>query len=672
MKHFILLLLCCTIVCFFSILYEISWKYQIEKSIGYVFCIDRSWSISHDEIEKIQQQIQQVLPKKGKVFFVYFGKDIMSYEQQLNEHIQIPPLSFSDKICGSESNWKEALQYSIELLVQSDVEVRRIALFSDGSSFTWSKQIETLLQQHQIELYTYCVEPRNDVQLLSVDMNETAPVGSELHFRLWYSSEMQTNMTVHIQQNNKKIWQQQYEFLWGENKYIDISAGICEKGEQYFEISLTGDKRTENNKAYCFCKGIQPKILLVSDIDLPFFQQIFEKSNMILQQQTWHDTINPSLYSSLLLYQPVNTANIQQHELQIEQYLQSGGVIFCLDFPPMNVPWLPIEFQQETKETEQEKTWDFTLPDKKENNKTIDLEMKSACVLFVLDKSGSMQGEKIELAKQAITEALLKLWKQDIAGVLAFNETQNWIVPLGRGVDIQWAIDLVQNIQPEGSTKIFEALQRAHKSMKNISTHIKHIIFISDGYDDSGILIQKAMKKIVQKISQDKITITTIGVGEAFDATLLREMAENSKGHFFQATQYSALPVLLLKDVDRILKIRENNKPLQKNKEKHTISPKNKQKTDKKYNIFSQYPTSLVQPWSSFPVSLISYPSKIKQNTIIHLQSTERQLLTEIEYSKGNVLLWNAPIQEWQQWNEYSHFWSHIIQQTIHWPTQDI
>ena len=56
---------------------------------------------------------------------------------------------------------------------------------------------------------------------------------------------------------------------------------------------------------------------------------------------------------------------------------------------------------------------------------------KPTAVVLVLDKSGSMSGPKIEMARAAARASIKTLRPIDMIGVIAFDETFKWVIPLG-------------------------------------------------------------------------------------------------------------------------------------------------------------------------------------------------------------------------------------------------
>ena len=83
---------------------------------------------------------------------------------------------------------------------------------------------------------------------------------------------------------------------------------------------------------------------------------------------------------------------------------------------------------------------------------------KPTAVALVLDKSGSMSGPKIEMARDAARASIRTLRPIDLIGVIAFDETFNWVIPMGPAGSLEDKSRLIDQITANGGTKIYQAL----------------------------------------------------------------------------------------------------------------------------------------------------------------------------------------------------------------------
>lgn len=110
-------------------------------------------------------------------------------------------------------------------------------------------------------------------------------------------------------------------------------------------------------------------------------------------------------------------------------------------------------------------------------------------VVFVLDRTGSMAGPKIEQARKSLLYCLNSLHKNDRFDVITFNESPDTLtrtlVPASEA-NLEKARQFVQNIEASGGTNIDEALHAALTLLKNDEGQEKMVVFLTDGLPTVG------------------------------------------------------------------------------------------------------------------------------------------------------------------------------------------
>ena len=159
---------------------------------------------------------------------------------------------------------------------------------------------------------------------------------------------------------------------------------------------------------------------------------------------------------------------------------------------------------------------------------------KPTAVVLVLDKSGSMSGPKIEMARDAARASIKTLRPIDIIGVISFDETFNWVIPMGPAGSLEDKSKLINQITANGGTKIYQAVQSAYDAIVDQKATHKHIILLTDGVSTPGT--QEDFPKLEREALAKHVTISTIGVGDYINRELLDELAHKTKGksHFVE------------------------------------------------------------------------------------------------------------------------------------------
>ena len=89
-------------------------------------------------------------------------------------------------------------------------------------------------------------------------------------------------------------------------------------------------------------------------------------------------------------------------------------------------------------------------------------ETPSIAMVLVIDKSGSMSGIKVELAKEAARATVELLGRRDKLGIIAFDGSPHWISEMHTAADNLYLSDQIGSIRAGGGTNLYPALQQAY------------------------------------------------------------------------------------------------------------------------------------------------------------------------------------------------------------------
>ncbi|XP_056381072.1 inter-alpha-trypsin inhibitor heavy chain H3-like [Hyla sarda] len=161
-------------------------------------------------------------------------------------------------------------------------------------------------------------------------------------------------------------------------------------------------------------------------------------------------------------------------------------------------------------------------------------------VLFVIDHSGSMYGNKIKQTYEAFTKILEDMPKEDFIGILIFDDkVDNWKKTLVRATptNIKKAKAFVKKMTARGGTDINKALLTAAKMLTNATINnvlapmsISMILFLSDGEPTSGITDHKKIIDNVKRSLDGQATLYCLGFGSGVDFNFLEKLALENGG----------------------------------------------------------------------------------------------------------------------------------------------
>jgi Mg-chelatase subunit ChlD len=173
--------------------------------------------------------------------------------------------------------------------------------------------------------------------------------------------------------------------------------------------------------------------------------------------------------------------------------------------------------------------------------------MPRGALVLVVDRSGSMGGRKLTLAKNAAAAAARTLSSRDYVGVVAFDSSPEWAVPLGEQKDKEAVRQQIAAIGVGGGTDIYPPLEEAYKAISEVNAAIKHIVLLSDGNTAGQDPIPLA-----RQIAGSRVTVSTVAVGEDANYPLLSGIASETEGRFYAVRDPSQLPQIFVKEAQVI------------------------------------------------------------------------------------------------------------------------
>ena len=171
------------------------------------------------------------------------------------------------------------------------------------------------------------------------------------------------------------------------------------------------------------------------------------------------------------------------------------------------------------------------------------LQLLSLAMVIVIDRSGSMLGEKITMACEAARASVQLLSSHDRVGVIAFHSASDWAVELQPAGDKNRIARQIDGMEAGGGTNMYPALRHAYLALVNVDSNLKHIIVLTDGQSMPG-----DFEGIASTCAADGITISTVAVGPDADRLLLSRIAELSGGRMYVADSARPLPQIFTRE----------------------------------------------------------------------------------------------------------------------------
>ncbi len=172
-----------------------------------------------------------------------------------------------------------------------------------------------------------------------------------------------------------------------------------------------------------------------------------------------------------------------------------------------------------------------------------DKEKPSLAMVLAIDKSGSMGGQKIELAKDAAKGSVELLADRDQLGVIAFDGNSYWISEIHSAADKGYIAERISTVEASGGTNIYPALKDAYDALSNTSAKIKHVILMTDGHSEPG-----DFQGVVRDMVAARITLSSVAVGSEADTNLLEQLAQIGGGRYYACDDAQNVPQIFAKE----------------------------------------------------------------------------------------------------------------------------
>lgn len=171
------------------------------------------------------------------------------------------------------------------------------------------------------------------------------------------------------------------------------------------------------------------------------------------------------------------------------------------------------------------------------------LTILSLGMVIVLDRSGSMAGEKLDLAKAAAIGAIRLMSAHDSIGVVAFDSTPEWVLSLAPALNKNQLISKVFQIGIGGGTDMYPGLQLSFDKLHSCSANLRHVILLTDGQSAPG-----DFDGLARKMREAGITLSAIAVGDDADQELLGRLATTTDGRLYVTDSAQPLPQIFARE----------------------------------------------------------------------------------------------------------------------------
>lgn len=499
--------------------------------VGAVVLVDTSASVAREDLQHASKLVEQIQEERGSnwmkvVPFAAKPRLLTPDEMRTQVHLRPSPLPDADS-----TNIEAALSASMAAVPAGYIP--RLVLVSDGNENEGSSARGIAqMRRLQVPVDTIAIDgrPATALRLESLSVPHIAYAGEQIPLDLTIQSPAPVPATVDVAVEGKPLGSSTVRLDAGINT-LRVHARLNTTGA----TTISGHVRTRDFGDLPFEQAIamrRAKVLYLSedppgaDVNL---LHVFEQSAFEVTRDS--SLLDRDLNSvQLVVLNNLDLDEISQaRKERLETYVRNGGGLLLIGGE-----------KQVYKAEKRMDALDRALPAQLAPPKS----PEGTSVVLIIDKSSSMEGRKIELARLSAIGVVDHLRPMDNIGVLIFDNSFQWAVPMRRAADKGLIKRLISGITPDGGTQIAPALAEAYRKVLPSKGVFKHIVLLTDGISEEGDSMDLA-----KKAAENQVTISTVGLGQDVNRAYLEKIAALSNGRSYFLNEPQGLEQILLKDV---------------------------------------------------------------------------------------------------------------------------
>jgi Ca-activated chloride channel family protein len=166
-------------------------------------------------------------------------------------------------------------------------------------------------------------------------------------------------------------------------------------------------------------------------------------------------------------------------------------------------------------------------------------------VVVVLDRSGSMEGHKLDYARRAAERLLGLLGEGDRFALVSYESSAEVVLPLWHATEKNRdrAVQRIRALTSAGSTNLSAGLDLAlaQLSAEREPGRVRRVLLLSDGLANAGDDSPAGLRRRASSFARRGAVLTTMGIGDDFDEPLMTALADAGEGNFYYLAQLEAL-----------------------------------------------------------------------------------------------------------------------------------
>jgi Mg-chelatase subunit ChlD len=508
-----------------------------------IFALDRSTSVGAESARAADRFVDDAVARSGSHRFAIlpFARKPAALEptrptQPAAQPAKAPAAAPPPEEQGT--NIAAALEAAVAALPPGFVP--SVVLLSDGNE-TEGDALQAALQS-EVPISTLALATRSDpeVQVSSVQLPAQVRQGEPFYVEVLIDANHDDEAEITVYRGPHQVVSERRAVKKGENRFR-FQQTVTSERLAHYSVRIAGlaqDTLLDNNteSGLVFTAG-KPRVLII-DSDPKLLREL----TLALEQEDIQVDLRPPTGMpetladlqnyELLILSNVPATSLSQRQMEIARtYVQELGGGFMMLGGDQSFG-LGGYYKSVLEEI---------LPVRSDFEK--EKEKPSLAMVLVIDKSGSMSGEKIEMAKSAARSAVELLGASDQVGVVAFDGDTYTISEMQAATNRGRIDDEIGRIDAGGGTVMYPGMERAYEMLVATPARLKHAIILTDGVSSPD-----DFQGLAATMQQARITVTTVAVGSDSDVELLEEIARIGQGRFYLTEDPAAVPQIFAKE----------------------------------------------------------------------------------------------------------------------------
>jgi uncharacterized membrane protein/uncharacterized protein YegL len=523
-------------------------------------------------------------------------------------------------------------------------QVKRLVLLTDGNQThgdVWRALPHLTAENVRVHVFPADTRAQNDAWVESLDVPDGIRRDEPASVTVRVVSQSDTPAVVRLMNGTADLGRQTVRLHAGVNTTA-FNARLRQQGavELTAEVKAQGDQIPENDRLMqSVWVGPRPRVLYVEGQESAahYLRDALTREGIDVKAVgpagMPGDAAGLNAYDAVIVSDVARSAVDDQRLAALESYVRDhgGGLIYAsgdttygkegFSGSPLERV-LPVEFKAQEKR-------------------------KEMALVICLDRSYSMKGRSMELAKAGARAALDLLEEQHLFGVIAFDSQPHEVVPLAPVGGKRRAEDLIDRIQASGQTNIYTALAVAYRWLQNAKPKTKHVILLSDG--DTA---PADFERLVKRMLDAHITVSTVAIGKEADRELMDKIAVWGHGRAYVTEDVSKVPQIFIEDTQNSARATLIEEPFR---------PVVKKKIEALRGI----------DFAKAPMLLGFASTKARDGAEVFLESESgAPILTRWQYGLGRASVFGADVKnrwaaDWLKWEGYGRFWSQLTRDVM-------